>query len=84
MFKNFCPSALGINGRQSELIELALTYAFRGMDVDMHDMLRRSQRTSFDDASKYLKASEIKIGSFQLAIDLDSDDDTFTAAVAQL
>ena len=35
MFKNFCPSALGINGRQSELIELALTYAFRGMDVDM-------------------------------------------------
>ncbi|MFG0263936.1 MAG: sugar phosphate isomerase/epimerase family protein [Rhodopirellula sp. JB055] len=84
MFKNFCPSALGINGRQSELIELALTYAFRGMDVDMHDMLRRSQRTSFEDASKYLKASDIKIGSFHLAIDLDSDDETFTAAVAQL
>lgn len=84
MFKNFCPQALGINGRQSELIELALTYAFRGMDIDMHDMLRRSQRTSFEDASKYLKATEIRIGSFTLAIDLDADDDAFTIAVAQL
>ncbi|SMP40772.1 Sugar phosphate isomerase/epimerase [Neorhodopirellula lusitana] len=84
MFKNFCPQALGINGRQSELIELALTYAFRGMDIDMHDMLRRSQRSSFDDAAKYLKATEIRIGSFTLAIDLDADDDAFTAAVATL
>lgn len=84
MFKNFCPPALGINGRQSELIELALTYAFRGMDIDMHDMVRRSQRTSFEDAAKYLKASEIRIGSFDLKVDLDADDDTFTAAVAQL
>lgn len=84
MFKNFCPSALGINGRQSELIELALTYGFRGMDIDMHDMLRRSQRTSFDDAAKYLKAAEIRIGAFQLDVDLDADDDAFTASVATL
>jgi len=84
MFKNFCPPALGINGRQSELIELALTYGFRGMDIDMHDMLRRSQRTSFDDAAKYLKATEIRIGSFHVDVDLDADDDAFTASVATL
>ncbi|MEM1226392.1 MAG: TIM barrel protein [Planctomycetota bacterium] len=84
MFKNFCPTALGINGRQSELIELALTYAFRGMDIDMHDMVRRSQRTTFEDSAKYLQAADIKIGSFDLSVDLDADDDAFTAAVAQL
>ncbi|TWT56150.1 TIM barrel protein [Allorhodopirellula solitaria] len=84
MFKNFCPQALGINGRQSELIELALTYAFRGMDIDMHDMLRRSQRSSFEEASKYLRAADIRIGTFALAIDLDADDDAFTAGVATL
>lgn len=84
MFKNFCPQALGINGRQSELIELALTYAFRGMDIDMHDMLRRSQRSSFEEASKYLRAADIRIGTFTLAIDLDADDDAFTASVATL
>lgn len=84
MFKNFSPQALGINGRQSELIELALTYAFRGMDVDMVDMLRRSQRTSIDDATKYLRATEIKIGGFELDVNLDADDDAFTSQVGAL
>lgn len=84
MFKNFSPQSLGINGRQSELIELALTYAFRGMDVDMGDMLRRSQRTTVDDATKYVRAAEIKIGGFDLDVNLDADDDTFTNQVATL
>ena len=84
MFKNFSPQALGINGRQSELIELALTYAFRGMDVDMVDMLRRAQRTSIDDATKYLRATEIKIGGFELDVNLDADDDAFTSQVGAL
>ncbi len=35
MLKNFSPQSLGINGRQSELIELALTYGFTSMDIDM-------------------------------------------------
>ena len=34
MIKNFSADALGINGRQSELLELALTYAFDGFDID--------------------------------------------------
>jgi sugar phosphate isomerase/epimerase len=85
MLKNFSPSALGINGRQSELIELALTYGFNAMDVDMHEMLRRAQRTSPQDASKYLAAvNDFAIGSFPVAVDLDSDDQTFTAQVGAL
>ena len=58
MLKNFSPAALGINGRQSELIELALTYGFTGMDVDMHEMLRRAQRTNVEDAAKYLRSGQ--------------------------
>ncbi len=84
MFKNFAPQALGINGRQSELIELALTYGFRGMDVDMVDMFRRSRRTDIDDAAKYLKAAEIKIGAFDLDVNLDADDDAFAVQLATL
>ncbi len=84
MFKNFSPQSLGINGRQSELIELALTYAFRGMDIDMGDMLRRTQRTSIEDATKYVRAAEVKIGGFELEVNLDADDDTFTNQVATL
>lgn len=85
MLKNFSPAALGINGRQSELIELALTYGFNAMDIDMHEMLRRAQRTSPEDASKYLAAAtDFVVGGFPVNINLDSDDDTFTSQVGGL
>lgn len=84
MLKNFSPQALGINGRQSELIELALTYGFTGMDIDMHEMLRRSQRTSTQDAAKYLEAAKIQIGGFDLGVRLDDDEDAFTSQVGSL
>lgn len=85
MLKNFSPQSLRINGRQSELIELALTYGFRSMDIDMSEMLRRSQRGSIDDAAKYLRAAEnLSIGGFAVDVDLDADDDTFTSQVGAL
>ncbi len=84
MFKNFSPHALGINGRQSELIELALTYAFSGMDVDMSEMLRRAQRSSSKEAAKYLHAATIKVGGFDLEVNLDADDEAFTVKVGTL
>jgi sugar phosphate isomerase/epimerase len=91
MLKNFSPKSLGINGRQSELIELALTYGFSSMDIDMYEMLRRSQRTTAADAAKFLKAAMgegvgrlEQIGGFQLEIDMDADDDAFTSQVGAL
>ena len=86
MLKNFSPNALGINGRQSELIELALTYGFRGMDVDLGDMFRRSQRSSADESAKYLRATDLLIGGFELDVDLDAEDwlevSTFECVIA--
>ena len=85
MLKNFAPAPLGINGRQSELIELALTYGFNAMDVDMHEMLRRAQRTSNEDSTKYLDAaSNLSVGGFDIGVDLDADEDAFIASVAAL
>ncbi len=91
MLKNFSPKSLGINGRQSELIELALTYGFATMDIDMYEILRRSQRTTPDDAAKFLRAAMgegmgrlEQIGGFMLETDLDADDDAFTAQVGAL
>lgn len=85
MLKNFSPAALRINGRQSELIELALTYGFNAMDVDLHETLRRARRTSPEDATKYLNAAEdLSVGGFQLGVDLDADEDAFIRQVAEL
>lgn len=91
MLKNFSPESLGINGRQSELIELALTYGFVSMDVDMYEIMRRSRRTTTEDATKFLRAAMgeglgrmEQIGCFSLEIDLDADDETFTSQVGAL
>ena len=93
LIKNFSPRALGITGRQSELLELALTYAFNGVDIDMDDMYRRSLREDGSDATKYLrsakKAYEVKgkpihWGLFDTVMNLDADEDSFTASVGGL
>lgn len=84
MYKNFSAPLLGISGRQSELIELALTYGFKGIDVDMTDMVKRSQRTDFEDASKYLRAADILIGGFNADVPLDADDAVFNTQLAAL
>lgn len=84
MYKNFSPAALGITGRQSELIELALTYGFKGFDIDMADMRRRAMRATPDEAFKYLKATDLSIGGFDVEVDLDGDDDVYKAQLATL
>lgn len=84
MFKNLNATVLGVSGRQSELIELAMTYGFKGLDIDLGDLVKRTQRASFELAAKYLSSAQMKIGSFEIPIDLDSDDATFAKVIAGL
>lgn len=47
MYKNLNAEVLGVSGRQSELIELAMTYGFIGLDVDITEVVKRTApRTS--------------------------------------
>jgi sugar phosphate isomerase/epimerase len=84
MYKNLNCDLLGISGRQSEIIELALTYGFRGIEIDMDDLVKRCQRSSFESASRFLASSKLKIAGFQAPIDLDDDEDTFVNRLAKL
>ncbi|MCA9195250.1 MAG: TIM barrel protein [Planctomycetales bacterium] len=84
MYKNLNSDLIGISGRQSEIIELALTYGFAGIDIDMADLVRRVQRTSFDSATRFLTSSKLKIGGWEVPICLDSDDATFAEKLGQL
>ena len=84
MYKNLIPEALGISGRQSEIIELALTYGFRGIDIDMLDLVKRCQRSSFENASRFLASSKLKVGGFEAPIDLDADDEAYQVKLAAL
>ena len=84
MYKNLNCDLLGISGRQSEIIELALTYGFQGIDVDISDMVKRSQRTSFENAARFITSAKLKVSGFDAPIDLDADDETYQAQAALL
>lgn len=84
MYKSLSCDLLEISGRQSEIIELALTYGFRGFEIDMDDLVKRCQRSSFENASRFLVSSKLQIAGFDAPIDLDSDDETFSVRLAQL
>lgn len=84
MYKNLNPNALGVSGRQSELIELALTYRFRGLKVDMGEAAKRAKSHGRDMAVQFVTSAEIHVGEFDLPISLGGDDDHFQAALAEL
>ncbi len=68
MFKNMSPRALGVSGRQSELLELTLTYGFRGLDIDMADFQRRVARQGIDSARRFIDSARVKVGGWDLPI----------------
>jgi len=84
MFKNLNRSPLGVNGHQSEIIELALTYGFRGFDLDILDFANRVKRRGLDYACRLIRSAKIRAGTFTLPMDWDTEDDVFNADLAKL
>ena len=84
MFKNLCPATLGISGRQSEIIELTLTYAFRGLDLEIDDFTQRAKKQGLDQAIRFLSSAKIKIGSLDLPVRWRGDEATYRSDLAEL
>ena len=84
MFKNLNPSALGITGHQSEIIELALTYGFGGMNIDIVGYALRAKSKGVDYAKRLIASAGIRIGTFALPVDWEADDQEFQKDVEKL
>ncbi|MEC8556022.1 MAG: sugar phosphate isomerase/epimerase [Planctomycetota bacterium] len=84
MYRNLNCDLVGITGRQSEIIELALTFGFRGIDIDINDLVKRCERSSLESAARFLISSKLKIGSFQVPVDMDTDEQSFEEALKSL
>lgn len=84
MFKNLNPSALGISGHQSEIIELALTYGFAGMDLNVAEFAARAKLKGMDYARRLIQSAGIRIGTFALPLDLESEDEAFEKDLQRL
>ena len=71
MFKNLTGDGLGVSARQNEMVELALTYGFKGIDIDVTEMVSRIATFGEEFAKRYIssaqKSAKLKIGSFKVS-----------------
>ena len=90
MYKNFDPRALGVAGRQSEIIELALTLGFRGLEVDAADFGKRVEMRGLEYSRRFLDSacarehSKLQIGCFKLPLRWQGDEAAFQEDLAKL
>jgi len=73
MFKCLNPSNLGLSGRQSELIELTLTYGFRAIELDLPEVAKRVQDQGAAVARRLLDSAKLSIGGSELPLGWFSD-----------
>jgi sugar phosphate isomerase/epimerase len=84
MYKNLSPSAIGVFARQSDLLEIALTHRFKGLEIDIAELLRRAAASSPAQACRYLCSAQVKIGGFELPVRWAGEEKDFQADLLQL
>ncbi|MGQ9575964.1 MAG: sugar phosphate isomerase/epimerase family protein [Thermoguttaceae bacterium] len=84
MFKNLNPWVLGVSGHQSEIIELALTYGFRGMDINIVEFATRVRLRGMPYARRLIDSAKIRVGTFRLPLEWDVADAEFNRELDKL
>jgi sugar phosphate isomerase/epimerase len=84
MFKNLNPSVLGVTGHQSEIIELALTNNFTGLDLNVVEFATRARLKGVPYARRLIDSGKIKLGSFALPVEIEADEDYYGKEIRKL
>ncbi len=84
MFKNLNSLTLGISGSQSELIELALTYGFKTIDIDLVEFSHRAQTRGLPFARRLFESAKLAVGLFPLPVDLEAEESDYQKQLAAL
>ena len=84
MFRNLSTFGLPLSGRPSELIELALSFGFDAMDIDLVDFQQQAETFGVPHARRLMVSARLKCGVFRLPLTLDADNATFNAELAAL
>lgn len=85
MYRNLCAPVLGVSGRESELIELALSFGFRGMDLDLADLNSRVAQHGLAHARRLTDSAKLQLACLRLPLDVEeADDAAFAAQLAAL
>lgn len=84
MFLNLNVVALGISGHQSELIELALTHDFKGMEFDLLSFAKQVDLNGYDHTARFIESAGLVLGSFDLPVNWQGDDAVFHEELERL
>ena len=84
MYKNLSTEGIGVSGRQSEVIELALSFGFKGIDLDLDDFHQQVKTHGLPHARRLLDSARLKAGTFRLPLIWDESDETFQEGVRKL
>lgn len=84
MFRNLSTIGLPLSGRPSELIELALSFGFDSMDIDIVDFQQQAEVYGVEHARRLMVSARLKSGMFHLPLDLGADGDAFDRDLALL
>ena len=84
MYRSLCTDGLGVSIRQNELIELALTFGYKGIEIDMDDMVGRAEKMGDQFATQFVNAAKVDISTFELPIDFGATEDEFNDQAGKL
>ena len=85
MYRNLAPRALGLAGcRDHELVELALTYRFTGIEYDLERFGEHVRMKGMDAARRYLTSAPLRVTPAALQLSWDENDDTAQQFLAKL
>ena len=77
MFRNLSTVGLPLSGRPSELIELALSFGFDAMDIDILDFQQQADTFGVPHARRLMVSARLKAGVFHLPVELAADEAVF-------
>jgi len=84
MFRNLNTDALGFWAPQNEQIELALSFGFKSIDLDIVDFSEQVQSRGIQKARRLIDSAKIKVAAFSLPIDLEADDEAYQQKIQPL
>jgi sugar phosphate isomerase/epimerase len=84
VFRNLSTFGLPLTGRPSELIELALSFGFDAMDIDILDLEQQAEAYGLDHARRLMVSARLQAGTFRLPVDLAGEEARFDAELEAL